>query len=78
MKFLCIFSFLFFFICKLTIGMNIDKLNIIAGSAKITGRIIIPDGISKDSIFVIITVPHPISGEHARYEAAVDQSGNFS
>lgn len=59
-------------------GMNIDKLTIVAGRAKITGRITTPERIKKDSIFVNITVPHPISGEHVRYEVIVDQYGKFS
>lgn len=58
--------------------MNIEKLTIVAGTAKITGRITIPESIKKDNIFVTITVPHPISGEHVRYEAIVDQYGKFS
>src|SRR5690606_21045305 len=49
-----------------------------AGTSKIIGRIITPDGIDKDSIIVTITVLHPISGENVRYEAVVDPSGKFS
>lgn len=49
-----------------------------AGTAKITGRITSPNGSNHDNAFINITVPHPISGEYAKYKALVDQSGNFS
>ena len=51
---------------------------IVSGTSKITGRITSPNKISKDSIFVNITVSHPISGAYEKYRAAVDQSGKFS
>lgn len=74
--FIC--SLLFLLSCQLAIGMDVDKPTILAGTAKITGRIITPDGINKDSVLVTIGVPLPISGELAQYEAIVDRSGNFS
>lgn len=55
-----------------------DTPIIVAGTAKLTGRIISPNTTNKDSIFVNITVPNPISGEFVKYKALVDQSGKFS
>lgn len=55
-KLLFICSFLFFLSSKLAIGMHINNTTIVAGTAKITGRISTPEGINKDSIFVTITV----------------------
>ena len=58
--------------------MRMDRPAIVAGRAKIEGRITVPAGIKKDSIFVTVTIPHPITGEHVSQKAFVDQSGNFS
>ncbi|KRT17817.1 hypothetical protein ASU31_00525 [Pedobacter ginsenosidimutans] len=58
--------------------MVIDTSSIVAGKAKITGNIIRQNNANKDSIFVNINVPHPISGDYAKYKALVDQSGKFS
>jgi hypothetical protein len=60
------------------VGMVKDTTTIVAGTSKITGKIIIPKDNYKDSIFVIIVVPHPISGEYVKYKALVDQSAKFS
>jgi thiol-disulfide isomerase/thioredoxin len=73
-----IFSLFFFIPFKQSIGRVKDSLNIIAGTSKITGRIISPSATSKDKIFVNITVPHPISGENVQYKTFADSSGDFS
>src|SRR5690606_16133598 len=51
---------------------------IVAGTSKITGRIITPNGTNKDSIIINITVLHPISGENVRHKVLADRSGRFS
>lgn len=71
-------SLLLFLACNLATETNTDTTTIVAGTSKITGRIITPDGQNKDSIRVTITVLHPISGENARHEILADQSGKFS
>ncbi|NQX43125.1 Thioredoxin-like [Pedobacter steynii] len=58
--------------------MTIDTPVIKAGTAKIAGRIISPNGTINNNVFINITVPHPISGEYAKYKALVDGSGKFS
>jgi thiol-disulfide isomerase/thioredoxin len=58
--------------------MLVDVPTIKAGISKITGTIKSPNHTNKDSIFVTIGVPHPISGEYVKYHAFVDRSGNFS
>lgn len=66
-------------------GINFSKSSpraavptIVAGTAKITGRITSPNTTNKDSIYVNITISLPISGEYAKYKKFVDQYGNFS
>ncbi|WP_299991389.1 TlpA disulfide reductase family protein [uncultured Pontibacter sp.] len=61
-----------------TTATEASTTEIIAGSAKITGSIISPNDTDKDSIFVNVYVPHPITGEIVPYKALVDQSGKFS
>lgn len=58
--------------------MVADIPTIVAGTAKITGRIISPNDINKNNIFVNIYVPHPISGENVQYKAFADRSGKFA
>jgi thiol-disulfide isomerase/thioredoxin len=58
--------------------MVTDTPVIKAGKAKITGRIITPNGTNKDRIFINITVSHPISGENVRYKGLTDETGNFA
>lgn len=53
---------------------TVNAQNIVAGTSKLTGRIIS----QTDSVSVNITVPHPISGEYVKYNTVVDQSGKFS
>jgi thiol-disulfide isomerase/thioredoxin len=74
----CMFSFLFFLSCKPPVDTVIGTPTIKAGMSKIAGTIISPSDTNKDSLFVNITIPHPISGEYAQYKAFVDQSGKFS
>lgn len=80
-----IISLLFLFSCKQPVSKVIDTTTIEAGTSKITaststitGKITSPNDTSKDSIFVDVFVPHPISGEIVQYKALVDQSGKFS
>ena len=70
-------AFLLLSSCQLT-GRNKESVNIVAGSSKIMGKITIPDGQNKDSIWVTIQVQYPISGEQVKYEILADQSGKFS
>jgi thiol-disulfide isomerase/thioredoxin len=81
----CILSLLFLLSCKqsvrkvtTTTATEASTTSIVAGKAKITGSITSPNATSKDSIFVNVSVPHPISGETVPYKALVDQSGQFS
>jgi thiol-disulfide isomerase/thioredoxin len=73
---LCLFCFLL--LSKKSVGTVTDTLSIVAGKAKITGRIITADGTNKDSVFVNITVSHPISGEYVKHKVLIDEIGNFS
>ena len=75
-KLLFVSSLLFLLSCKSRVDTNV--VNIVAGTSKITGRITIPDNVTKDSIMVTITVVHPISGENVRHEILADQSGEFA
>ncbi|MEN5088846.1 TlpA disulfide reductase family protein [Sphingobacterium faecium] len=77
-KLFCICNLLLFLSFKMVNSIIIDTPIIIAGTAKITGRIITPNGINNASILVTIGVPHPITGEFVKYEAVVDESGRFS
>ncbi|RZL40837.1 MAG: hypothetical protein EOP00_26010, partial [Pedobacter sp.] len=74
---LYIFGFLILLSSKSTIEGSIHTPTIVAGTAKITGRIKI-NKINKDSITVNIIVLHPISGENVQYKAFVNQSGKFT
>ena len=73
-----ILSLLFMLACNQSDSTVIDTTTIVAGTATITGSITSPNDTSKDSIYVTITVPRPISGEYGQYKALVDQSGKFS
>jgi thiol-disulfide isomerase/thioredoxin len=73
----CILSFLLFLSCKPSADAVVDVPTIVAGKAKITGRITSPNDANKD-IYVIIGVAHPISGEYVKYKAFADRSGKFS
>lgn len=76
-KLLLVCNLLFLLSCNLATDINTETITIVAGTSKITGRIITPDGQNKDSIMVTITVLHPISGENVRHEVLADQSGKF-
>lgn len=78
LNYLWICSLLFFLSCNVATEINTDATTIVAGTSKITGRIITPANQNKDSIVVTITVLHPISGENVRHEILADQSGKFS
>lgn len=77
-KLFYICSLLFLLSCKQSISEIVDTPKIVSATTKLTGRITIPDGVNKDSVFVKITVPNPISGEFVKYKALVGRSGNFS
>lgn len=70
------FSFLFFI--EQSVGQSLNIPGIKAGTAKITGRLIMSNDSNKDSNFVDIAVSYPISGERAKYKTRVDESGEFS
>lgn len=53
-------------------------MTIVAGTSKITGKIILPEGKNKDSIMITLNALHPILGENNRHEVLADQSGKFS
>lgn len=73
-----ILCFLFLLTANSVFGIGIDTPLIKAGTAKLTGTITMPDGIKKDSIFVNISIPYPISGEQGRYKVLVNPSGKFA
>lgn len=74
-----IFCLLFLLLPKLSFSGELDTPTIVAGTSKLTGRIISPnDDKNKNNIFIKIMVPHPISGEYVEYKAFVDKSGRFS
>jgi thiol-disulfide isomerase/thioredoxin len=73
-----ILSLLFLLACNQSVSTVTDTTATEAGTATLTGSITSPNDTSKDSIYVTITVPHPISGEYRQYKALVDQSGKFS
>src|SRR5690554_5283599 len=78
MKLLYICSLLFILSCNVAKEINTDTTNIVAGTSKITGRIITTAYQNQDSIKVSIFVLHPISGENVKHEILADQSGKFS
>jgi len=78
LHFLYLFCFLFLVSSKPSVEGVINTPTIVAGTAKITGRIIKTTNTNKDSIIVNIIVLHPISGENVQYKAFVDQSGKFA
>ncbi len=73
-----VLSLLFLLLCKSSAGMVIDTPVIKVGIAKLTGTITVQNNTSSDSIYVNITVPHPISGEFVKYKALVDRTGKFA
>ncbi|RZL36245.1 MAG: TlpA family protein disulfide reductase [Pedobacter sp.] len=73
-----VFSLLLFLTVKPSFAMQIDTTAIVAGTAKLTGQVTIPKGVSKDNIYVKVTVAHPISGEFVKYSVITDSSGKFS
>nr|AUN37895.1 thiol:disulfide interchange protein tlpA [uncultured bacterium] len=72
------FCLLFLLLPKLSFGGELDTPTIVAGTSKITGRIISPNDKIENNIFIKFMVPHPISGEYVEYKAFVDKSGRFS
>lgn len=77
-KFLFACILLFFLSCKKAKDKNTGSTTIVAGTSKITGRIIGPANQNYDSLIVTITVQHPISGEFVRQKILADQLGKFS
>ncbi|WP_439882455.1 TlpA family protein disulfide reductase [Pontibacter sp. MBLB2868] len=82
---LSILSLFFLLSCKQSVSKVTDTTaieagttNIVAGTATLTGSITSPNDTSKDSIYVNVYVPHPISGETVSYKTLVDESGKFS
>lgn len=77
-KLIFICTLFLFYSCNRVNETNTNQINIVAGTSKITGRIIVPDGKIKDSVMITIGITHPISGEDVRYDIPADSSGNFS
>ncbi|MBB2149284.1 TlpA family protein disulfide reductase [Pedobacter gandavensis] len=73
-----VLSLLFLLLYKSSVGMVIDTPVVKVGIAKLTGTITVQNNTSSDSIYVNITVPHPISGEFVKYKALVDRTGKFA
>ncbi|WP_113653408.1 TlpA family protein disulfide reductase [Pedobacter namyangjuensis] len=71
-------SLLLFLLPSKGSGAMFNNPSIKAGTARITGSIIRANEKTKDSVFINITVPHPISGEYVKSKVAVDQFGKFS
>ena len=78
LAFYCIFWLLVLSSAKTTFANVIDTPTIVFGKAKLTGRVTLPTGVNKESIFVKIAVAHQISGDYVKYSTPLDQSGNFS
>ena len=78
LNFLCIICFLFLSASDPALNGSLNKPQIVAGKAKITGRITNTNRTTKDSITVTIIVLQPISGESVQYKAFADQSGKFA
>jgi hypothetical protein len=74
----CLLSFLVLLSCKQPVDTAIGTPKILAGTAKITGKIISPNDRHNTGGVVEIMVPHPISGELSKYKTAIDQSGRFT
>ena len=70
-------SILFLFLSCKHVNDKGSAVSIVAGSSRISGHIISPDGYKSDSIVVTITIAYPISGEIVRHNIFVDQSGQF-
>lgn len=77
-KLLFVFILMFFLSCQVSTDTDFDGTSIVAGNAKISGRIIIPENQNKDSIQITIGSVHPISAEIVNHQIPVDSSGNFS
>ncbi|NEM98349.1 TlpA family protein disulfide reductase [Pontibacter burrus] len=80
-----VISLMFLLACKQPVSKGTDSTatnagptTIVAGTATLTGSITSPNNTRKDSIYVHVYVPHPISGETVSYKALVDQLGKFS
>lgn len=76
LNFLCLFCF--FLLSGKPSDSKLNKPGIVAGKAKITGSIMMPEHKSKEGIIVTFIVLHPISGENVHYKVPVDQSGKFA
>lgn len=74
----CLFSLLFLVSAKRTVGRGTDTPAIVAGTSKLTGRIISPKDAKNNDIYVNLFVPHPVSGEVVQHKAFIDGSGKFS
>jgi thiol-disulfide isomerase/thioredoxin len=75
---LYLFNLLFLLSCKSSADLAIDTPVIVAGTARVTGRIINANSALKDDSFVNVFVLHPVSGENVQYKALIDPSGKFS
>ncbi len=73
-----IFILIIFLSVQQSVAMAQYPPTIVAGKSKITGVIKNLTPFTRDSIFVHLTVPNPISGETIKYKAIVDQSGKFA
>ncbi len=72
-------SILFFLLsCSQKNENQTEPINIVAGSSKITGKIIAPDSLKAGGIKVSISVLHPITGDYSTYEIPIDYSGRFA
>ena len=74
----CVSLLWFFLSFEAPLYAAIDTPTVVSGIAKLTGKITIPVGVTKNSIVAKITVSHQISGEFVKYTAIVDPLGNFS
>lgn len=74
----CIFCFVFSLQAQQLRSKTTATTVIKAGTSKLTGSIKSPNVSNKDSLYVHLLVPNPISGEFVRYKTLVDQSGKFT
>lgn len=74
----CILLVLFAFKLPTSDGIRMDTPDIVAGKAKITGRIMIPDNKNTKGESISFGIPNPISGQFFLSDITLDSTGYFS
>ncbi|RFS19784.1 TlpA family protein disulfide reductase [Chitinophaga silvatica] len=65
------------FLGPLTTSAQFAKPVMEFGTAQLSGKVTIPESITKDSVWLFLKVPHPFTGEVRLYKTLLDTSGQF-